>query len=79
MMNNPFVLECAKQVPRRPELAAEKQQTRKVEMLYRLLYGRQPFAAELALANEFIGAGSEVAWQRYVQALMLANEFVFID
>ena len=25
------------------------------------------------------GAGSDVAWQRYVQALMLANEFVFID
>ena len=79
MMNNPFVLECAKQVPRRPELAAEKQQTRKVETLYRLLYGRPPVPAELALANEFIGTGSEVAWQRYVQALMLANEFVFID
>jgi cytochrome c553 len=79
MMNNPFVLECANQVLRRPELAGEKEQARKVEKLYRLLYGRQPLPAESALANEFVGLGSEITWQRYVQALMLANEFVFID
>jgi hypothetical protein len=79
MMNNPFVLECAGQVLRRPELANEKDHAKKVQQLYRLLYGRQPLDAELALAREFIGAGSDVAWQRYVQALLLANEFVFID
>jgi hypothetical protein len=79
MMNNPFVLECASQVLRRPELTNEKDHAKKVERLYRLLYGRQPLEAELALAREFIGARSDVVWQRYVQALLLANEFVFID
>jgi hypothetical protein len=79
MMNNPFVLECANQLLRRPEFGAEKDLNRKVENLYRLLYGRRPLETELALANNFIGAASEIAWQRYVQALMLANEFVFID
>ena len=64
---------------RRPEFVGEKEQARKIDKLYRLLYGREPLPAESALANEFIGAGSEIAWQRYVQALMLANEFVFID
>jgi hypothetical protein len=60
-------------------LANEKDHAKKVQQLYRLLYGRQPQEAELTLAREFIGAGSDVAWQRYVQALMLANEFVFVD
>ena len=30
--------------------------------------------------DEFLGAApSAVVWQRYVQALLLANEFVFVD
>lgn len=32
------------------------------------------------MAREFVSeAPEEVAWGRYIQALMLANEFVFID
>ena len=35
---------------------------------------------EVALAREFLGdGGSTVNWERYVQALLLANEFVFVD
>jgi Protein of unknown function (DUF1553) len=79
MMNNPFVLECAAQVLRRPELGGEKQPARKVEKIYRLLYARSPLNAELTLAREFLGTGESVTWQWYVQALLFANEFVFID
>jgi hypothetical protein len=35
--------------------------------------------SEASLATEFLGDGSAQAWERYVQALLLANEFAFID
>jgi hypothetical protein len=78
LMNNPFVLECARGVLKRPEVAAEKETEPRVERLYRLLYGRAPVAEETALAQEFLGDGT-AAWERYVQALLVANEFVFVD
>jgi hypothetical protein len=73
------VLECANQVLRLPEVAGEKEKNRKVERLYRLLYGRSPLESELTLARDFVVSGEQAPWQRYVQALLLANEFVFID
>jgi hypothetical protein len=80
LMNNPFVLDAAGHVLRRAEVAGAKDTAGKVERLYRLLYGRRPGAQEVSLAREYLGAApAAVAWQRYVQALMLANEFVFVD
>jgi hypothetical protein len=81
LMNNPFVLECARRLARRPEVAAEPDVARRVERLYRLAYGRAPSAEETALARDFVGAapGTPTAWERYAQALLLANEFVFVD
>jgi hypothetical protein len=53
----------------------------RIRRMYRLLYGRYPDAAELKLGREYIdeGKGSVVAWQRYAQALLLGNEFVYVD
>ena len=48
MMNSPFVIEQAKGLMQRPEIAAEKNQ-RRVTKLYRLLYGRAPSADEIML------------------------------
>jgi hypothetical protein len=81
LMNHPFILEAARKVVRRPEVAAEKEFSRRVDRLYRLLYGRAPSAGEWTLAREYVGEGLEVsrAWEQYAQALMLANEFVFVD
>jgi hypothetical protein len=81
LMNNPFVLECARRLVRRPDVAAEPDVPRRVEHLYRLVYGRPPSPEETALACDFVGAapGTPVAWERYAQALLLANEFVFVD
>jgi hypothetical protein len=80
LMNNPFVIECARHLVRRLEVAAEKHTDGKVTRLYRLLYGRLPTGEELSLAREYLGDNAApVAWERYAQALLLANEFVFID
>jgi mono/diheme cytochrome c family protein len=80
LMNNPFVAECARGLLRRPEVAAEKDTDARVRRLYRLAYGRAPAAAGAALAREYLGASpAPAAWERYAQALLLANEFVFVD
>jgi hypothetical protein len=80
LMNNPFVLDCARKLVQRPEVAGEKDAGRRVERLYALLYGRPPAVAETALAREYLGDNATpVIWERFAQALLLANEFVFVD
>jgi mono/diheme cytochrome c family protein len=80
MLNNPFVLECSRQVLLRPDVVAAREVPGRMERLYRLLYGRSPSSDEVALAREFLTEKpADVAWQRYVQALLVANEFVFVD
>jgi hypothetical protein len=81
LMNNPFVLACARSLSQRPEVAMEKDKAQRVIRLYLLLYGRRPAADEVGLAMAFLQTASPGSreWERYVQALLLANEFVFID
>jgi len=62
-------------------------------LLYRILYGRDAEPTEVALGLRFLEAAEEhdsepegsrtgirlSAWEAYAQALLLANEFVFVD
>jgi hypothetical protein len=81
LMNHPFSIECARRLARRPDVAAEKDAAARVARLYRLAYGRDPGPGEVKLAREFVesAGGGEAAWDRYAHALLMANEFVFID
>jgi hypothetical protein len=79
LMNHSFAIECARRLVRRPDIAAGKDVAGKVTRLYRVLYGRVPKAEELRLAEEYLGAGDDVAWERYAQALLMSNEFAFVD
>jgi mono/diheme cytochrome c family protein len=81
LMNNPFAIEQARRVTRRPEIAGERDPARRVDRLFRLLYSRPPTAEEVQWLTAYLAASanSTVAWDRCAQALLLANEFVFID
>jgi hypothetical protein len=79
LMNHPFGIECARRLVRRPDVVAEKDMAGRVTRLYRAVYGRAPKDEELRLAREYLGDGGDVAWERYGQALLMANEFVFVD
>jgi hypothetical protein len=81
LMNHPFVMECARNVLKRNDIASEKEQGRKIDRLYRILFGRPPTAEEQGLANRFLQAKdrSGVTWERYIHALMQANEFCWLD
>jgi hypothetical protein len=81
LMNHPFVIECARKLLRRPDVAGETCPASKVERLYRLLYGRGPTDDELEAARQFVELiePRDAALVKYAQALLLSNEFVFLD
>lgn len=54
MMNSPFVITQAQALLTRPEVVAARGSRRRVESLYRLLFGRLPLREELAAALEYI-------------------------
>ena len=77
-LNSPLMIEQSLAMARR--LATEcPGSVARVERAYLLLFGRQPNHGEIRLALEYVGSGEESAWQRYCQALMGSNEFLFID
>jgi hypothetical protein len=90
MMNSPFVVNQAKALAARPDVAQEPEPARRVERMYRLLYGRSPTADELWAAADFLRGEQAHAssgqappalspWEKYAQVLLESNEFVFVD
>jgi hypothetical protein len=84
LMNDPFVLGQARALIARPDMAAAADPAERISRLYRLLYQRPPTSAQLELGRQYLrgapaGEPAEAVWQRYAQALLLANEFAFVD
>ncbi len=93
LMNSPFVAEQARHLMERPDVSVRQQPEQRISLLYRLLYGRDAEPSELALGLQFLEAAEQhdpeheelrtgmqlTAWETYAQALLLANEFVFVD
>jgi cytochrome c553 len=85
MLNHPFVQEQTRTLLKRPELAGVKDDAEKITRLYRIIYARNVDAEEVRIGREFVAsavngsAGGMTPWERYTQALLLSNEFVFVD
>jgi hypothetical protein len=83
LMNSPFARGLAERFAARPETLPSEKPERRIEALYRLAFGREPDEAETAAGLRFIettgGTPPEESWTRYAHALMLSNEFAFID
>jgi cytochrome c553 len=54
MMNSPFVIEQAKGLIMRSEIASVKNQRQRITKLYRLLYGRSPVADEIEFGLKYV-------------------------
>jgi hypothetical protein len=85
-MNNPWVAQTITRIAERLELVDRSDVDRRIQMLYELVYGREATAEELELGREFLASQADVletsaesmgAWQTYIQALVLANEFLY--
>jgi hypothetical protein len=89
MMNSPFAVNQVKALVVRPDIANEPEPSKRVEKIYRLLFGRSPTPDEIWAAAEFIrgeeahaspGTKSTLTpWEKYAQVLLESNEFVFVD
>jgi len=91
LLNDPSIAEAAKQVTQRSEISAEPDLARRIELLYKLVLGRVPSAREIEIGRTFVErtaeplqrepGSTELAepWAVYVQALLLSNEFLFLD
>ena len=80
-LNNPFLVDCSRGVLARPEIKWQGDLGKRVDLLYRLVYARKAAADEVELARQYLhGTGGKPGtWEQYVQALLLANEFLFVD
>ncbi|MBI1900033.1 MAG: PSD1 domain-containing protein [Planctomycetia bacterium] len=88
-MNSPLVIEQAKAIANRPEIAPISSDIGRINMLYRLVLARDPAADELDRARSFVAAIQTArddaeksqlsAWELLAQVLLLTNERMFVD
>jgi hypothetical protein len=88
-MNSPFVIEQAKALAARPELAGLPTDETRIAALYQLALARSPSDAELQAAARFLvsrdpaatrAAQSQLSrWEQLAQVLLMTNEFLFVD
>ena len=91
LMNSPFLVEQARHLIRRSDVAGLTRPQERIEHLYRLLYARAAEPEEVAMGVRFVKAAEARAarkaasgnrlspWEEYAQVLLLANEFAFVD
>jgi hypothetical protein len=89
LMNAPLVLDGVQHLARRPEVSQGTPEQR-VRAIYRVVLGRPPNAEEVAVGLRLVeglaagagppGDGGPLGpWEAYAQALLLSNEFLFVD
>jgi hypothetical protein len=76
-LNSDFIRKRAAELSQRLQSAASNDVSR-IREAYRILYQRQPVADELKIGTDYLTTGGD-AWPRYTQALLGANELLFID
>ena len=81
-MNSPFMVERANGLVRRLEREASED-GRRIDLAYRLLYGRPPKSEETQMGLAFVTTDADQSsspiWQRYAQVLISTNEFLFLQ
>jgi cytochrome c553 len=79
-MNSVAVNNEARRLSQRPDVIAVDESAARIELLYQLVLARKPTAEELQLALEFVGpTPTSDQWQQIAHALLMTNEFAFID
>jgi hypothetical protein len=78
LMNGPFARDAAKKLVALPAVRAITDPAGRLDRLYLTVYGRKPTADEAALALAFVSKGAD-RWADLAHALLMANEFAFVD
>jgi hypothetical protein len=84
LMNSSFVRQQAEALLKRTEMVKTASEEERIKTAFELVYSRQPTKDELKFSLEYLGvapageAGNR-QWASFVQGLLIANEFVFLD
>jgi hypothetical protein len=83
VLNSEFMVAQAKAFAARVQKGAESDADR-IALAYRLAYGRPPTDAEAELGLAFLSVPAVsddklTKWEQYAQALLAANEFLYVD
>jgi len=84
LMNSPWTIDIAKAFAARAVVQQAVQPAERIRRMIQLAWGRAPTEREQALALRFIqetpaAAAPLSAWEAFAQALLLANEFCYVD
>jgi hypothetical protein len=78
LMNGPLARDAAKKLVALPAVQKLTDPGERLTLLYRIVYGRPPDANEKQLALGFVAKGAD-RWADLAHALLMTNEFVFVD
>src|SRR4051812_37082789 len=91
LLNDPAIGDAAQKVTEGPEMVAETDVASRIQVLYKLVFGRDPTVTEIKLGGGFVeqtpdstidSSGnpldSKSPWGVYTQALLLSNEFLYV-
>jgi len=85
LMNNPFVMAQVKALAQRLPKEAPPDDKGRIKWLYQLLYGRPVTKQELQIGLRGLALArsgtpdKDAPWETYCQALICANEFLYVD
>ena len=84
LMNSPFMAARAHEFVIQPAIATAPTLDQKLERMHQIAFQRPPTAGELTLARTFLQRHADAPTslppiEQYAQALLSANEFVFVD
>jgi len=78
-LNSSFIGQRAQALSRRAGEGPKPDDASRIDNLYRILFGRAPRPEELHLGQAFLKGSQSDGWQRYAQALLNSNEFLFVN
>jgi len=80
LMNNAFAKTVARQLVQRPDILHLPDIVSRENRIYLWVFGREPTPDERSWADDFLGPNpSPDDWAVFGQALLMTNEFVFVD
>jgi mono/diheme cytochrome c family protein len=84
LMNSPFVIQQARHLAQRTEVANASSDAERVQALYRLALQRKPDGVELAAGTHFLSIPPQpnaklTPQEQYAQVLLLSDELMFPD
>ncbi|MGV3774985.1 MAG: DUF1549 and DUF1553 domain-containing protein [Verrucomicrobiales bacterium] len=80
LMNNSFVAECADALLQREDVKSQAAASDKIKRIYQLAYGRDATDKDLEKAERFLGPSPTAKeWTHFAHAVVMANEFTFVD